>query len=134
MICLGCSTTNVSQTTLLSMVTAFACMAMTAKSESRSVVIVLRNKVWILRIQENNFSASVLSIDKTVRIFRSSLSFGKEMLFACGLSVRRPRWIHNPTRFLSLPAHTVRDFRKMTARHQMVPLVLQYLSKFQARI
>ena len=53
----------------------------------------------------NDFSASVLSIDKTVRIFRSSLSFGKEMLSACCLSVRRPRWIHNPTRFLTLLAH-----------------------------
>ena len=53
----------------------------------------------------NDFSASVFSIDKTVRIFRSSLSFGKEMLSACCLSVRRPRWIHNPTRFLTLPAH-----------------------------
>ena len=87
------------------MVTAFACTAMTAKSESRSVVIVLRSQVLILRIQENDFSASVLSIDKTVRIFRSSLSFGK-MLSACCLSVRRPRWIYNPTRFLSLPAHS----------------------------
>ena len=88
------------------MVKAFACMVMTAKSESRSVVIVLRSQVWILRMQENDFSASVLSIDKTVRIFRSSLSFGKEMLSACCLSVRRPRWIHNPTRFLTLPAHS----------------------------
>ena len=72
------------------MVTAFACMAMTAKSESRSVVVVLRRQVWILRIQENDFLASVLSIDKTERIFRSSLSFGKEMLSAGCLSVRRP--------------------------------------------
>ena len=79
---------------------------MTAKSESRSMVIVLRSQLWILRIQENDFSASALSIDKTVRTFRSSLSFGKKMLSACCLSVRRPRWIHNRTRFLSLPAHS----------------------------
>ena len=79
---------------------------MTTKSESRSMVIALRSQLWILQMQENDFSISVLSIDKTVRIFRSSLSFGKEMLFACGLSVRRSRWIHNPTRFLSLPAHS----------------------------
>ena len=65
---------------------------------------------------------------------RSSLSFGKEMLSAGCLSVRRPIWIHNPTRFLTLPAHTVPDFGKMTARHQMAPLLLQYLSKFRARI
>ena len=51
------------------MVTAFACTAMTAKSESHSMVIVLRSQLWILRIQENDFSASVLSIGKTVRIF-----------------------------------------------------------------
>ena len=88
------------------MVTTFACEAMTAKSESRSVVITLPSQVWILQIQENDFSASMLSIHKTVRIFRSSLSFGKAMLSACCLSVRRPRWIHNTTRFLSLPAYS----------------------------
>ena len=45
---LGYSATNFWQTTLLSMVTAFAWMAMTAKCESRSVVV-LRSQVWILR-------------------------------------------------------------------------------------
>ena len=47
---LGYSATNFLQTTLLSMVrqSAFACMAMTAKCESRSVVV-LRSQVWILR-------------------------------------------------------------------------------------
>lgn len=65
------------------MVTVFAFMAMTAKSESCSVVIVLRSQVWILRIEENDLSASVLSMGETARIVRSSLTFGKKMLSAC---------------------------------------------------
>lgn len=65
------------------MVTVFALMAMTAKSESCSVVIVLRSQVWILRIEENDLSASVLSMGETARIMRSSLTFGKKMLSAC---------------------------------------------------
>ena len=65
------------------MVIAFACMGMTAKPERRSVVIVLRSQVWILRIQENDLSASLLPIGKTARIFRFSLTFGKKMLSAC---------------------------------------------------
>ena len=64
------------------MVTVFAFMAMTAKSESRSVVIVLQSQVWILRIEENDLSTSVLPMGKTARILRSSLTFGK-MLSAC---------------------------------------------------
>ena len=53
------------------------------------------------------------------RIFRRSLTFGKKMLYACYMSVRRPRWINNP----ALPVasigsfiETVPDFRKMTGR------------------
>ena len=65
------------------MVTAFACMAMTAKSERRLVVIVLGSQVWILRIQENDLSASVLPMGKMARIFRSSLTFGKKVFSAC---------------------------------------------------
>ena len=65
------------------MVTAFGCMAMMAKPEGRSVVIVLRNQVWLLQMQENGLSASVLPIDKMARIYRSSLAFGKKMLGAC---------------------------------------------------
>ena len=65
------------------MVTAFGSMAMAAKSEGHSVVIVLRNQVWLPRMQENGLSASVLPIDKMARIYRSSLAFGKKMLSAC---------------------------------------------------
>ena len=64
------------------MVTVFAFMATTAKSDSCSVVIVLRGQVWILRIEENDLSASVLPTGKTARIL-SSLMFGKKMLSAC---------------------------------------------------
>ena len=57
-ICLGCSAIIFPQTNLLSLVllTVFACMTMTAKSENHSVVIVLRSQVyvWILRIGEND--------------------------------------------------------------------------------
>ena len=49
------------------MVTAFACMVMTAKSESHSVVIVLQSQVWI----------SKLPIGKKAKSFRSFLTFGK---------------------------------------------------------
>ena len=93
--------------------------AMTAKSEGRSAVIALRSQVWILRIEETDLSTSVLSRGKMARIFRRSLTFGKKMLFACYMSVRRPRWINNP----ALPVasigsfiETVPDFRKMTGR------------------
>ena len=65
------------------MVNAFACTEMTAKSEGRSVVIVLRSQVWILCIQESDLSASVIPIGKKVRIFISSFAFGKKMLSAC---------------------------------------------------
>ena len=65
------------------MVTVFAFMAMTAKSESCSVVTVLRSQVWILRIEENDLSASVLPISKTARILRNYLTFGKKMFYAC---------------------------------------------------
>ena len=92
---------------------------MTAKSESRSAVIALRSQVWILRIEENDGSTSVLSRGKMARIFRRSLTFGKKMLSACYMSVRRPIWINNP----ALPVasigsfiETVPDFRKMTGR------------------
>ena len=59
------------------------CICMTAKSESRSVVIVLRSQVWILRIEENDPSTSVLPMGKTARILGNSLTFGKKMLSAC---------------------------------------------------
>ena len=42
-------------------------MAMTVKPERRSVVNVLGSQVWILLIQENDLSASVLPIGKTFR-------------------------------------------------------------------
>ena len=52
-------------------------------------------------------------------IFRRSLTFGKKMLSACYMSVRRPRWINNP----ALPVASigsfieiVPDFRKMMGR------------------
>ena len=90
---------------------------MTAKSESRSAVIALRSQVQILRIEKNDVSTSELSRGKTARIFRRSLTFGKKMLYACYMFVRRPRWINNP----ALPVasigsfiETVPDFRKMT--------------------
>ena len=86
---------------------------MTAKSESRSAVIALRSQVWILRIQKNDLSTSVLSRGKMARIFSRSLTFGKKMLSAW------PRWIHNPT----LPVASsgsfieiVPDFWKMTGK------------------
>ena len=41
------------------------------KPESLSVVIVDLSQVWSLRRQENDLSASVLSIGKTARIFSS---------------------------------------------------------------
>ena len=56
---------------------------MTAKSKSRSVVIVLRSQVWTFRIQENDLSASVLPIGRMARTFRSSLTCGKKMSSAC---------------------------------------------------
>ena len=91
------------------MVTAFACMVMTAKSESRSVVIVLRSQLWILRKQENDFSASVLSIYKTVRILRSSLSFGRSCCLRVvylwgdrdGFTIRHASCRFQPTQFVT---------------------------------
>ena len=47
----------------------FTCMAMTAKPDSRPVVIVLRSQVWTLRTQENDLSASVLPIGKMAKDF-----------------------------------------------------------------
>ena len=92
---------------------------MTAESESRSAVIASRSQVWILRIEENDLSTSVLSRGKMARIFSRPLTFGKKMLSACYMSVRRPRWINNP----ALPVasigsfiETVPDFRKRTGR------------------
>ena len=92
---------------------------MTAKSESHSAVIALRSQVWILRIEENDLPTSVPSRGKMARIFSRSLTFGKRMLSACYMSVRRPRWINNP----ALPVasigsfiETVPDFRRMTGR------------------
>ena len=52
---------------------------MTDKSESLSVVIVDLSQVWSLRRQENDLSASVLSIGKTTRIFSSSRILGKKI-------------------------------------------------------
>ena len=53
------------------------------------------------------------------RIFRRSLTFGKKMLSACDMSVRRPRWINNtalPVASIGSFIETVPDFRKMTGR------------------
>ena len=58
------------------------CMAITARSDSLSVVILLLNHVWILLTQENDLSASVLPIGNTARIFSSSLMLGKNKLSA----------------------------------------------------
>ena len=91
---------------------------MTAKSESRSAVIALRSQVWILRIEENDLSTSVLSRGKMARIFSRSLTFGK-MLYACYMSVRRPRWINNtalPVASIGSFMETVPDCRKITGR------------------
>lgn len=77
------------------MVTAFAHMAMMAKSERRLVVIVLRSQVWILQMQENDLCTSVFPIGKIGTIFRSSVTFGKESYLLVSLVVRRPRWTHN---------------------------------------
>ena len=74
---------------------------------------------WILRMEENDLSTSVLSRGKMARSFRRSLTFGKKMLSACYMSVRRPGWINNP----ALPVASsgsfieiVPDFWKMTGR------------------
>ena len=57
----------------------YPCMAMMDKSESLSVVIVDLSKLWSLRRQENDLSASVLPIGKTARIFSSSRNLGKKI-------------------------------------------------------
>ena len=62
---LRCSATNFLQTIFLSMVTAFTCMVMTAKSASHSVVIVLQSQVWI----------SKLPIGRMPKIFKFLLKF-----------------------------------------------------------
>ena len=58
------------------------CMAITARSDSLLVVILLLNHVWILLTQENDLSASVLPIGNTARIFSSSVMLGKNKLSA----------------------------------------------------
>ena len=113
---LGCSATNFSQTTLLSMVTAFAYMAMTAKSESRSVIIIMRSQVRILRIKENDLSTSVLSMAKRREFLEARSRLGRRCFLHVVCSVRRPRWIHNPTVAVASSdslIETVPDFRKM---------------------
>ena len=109
------------------MVTAFSFMAMTTKSESRSVAIVLRIQLRILRIQENNLSASVLPLlhekwhhlmpmsssfeselfrwtnhwkrqAKRRDFFRCSLTFGKKMLSELRVSL-----IHRRPRWIHNP-------------------------------
>ena len=100
----GCSATNFPQTTLLS-----PYMAMTAKFESRSVAIVFRN--------QNDISTSILSMGKMARILRSSLRLRRRCCLRVVCSVRRPRWIHNPTLPVASSGsfiETVPDFRKMT--------------------
>ena len=77
-ICLGCCAINFSQKSLLSMVTVYACMAMTANCESRSVAIVLRSQVWILRIQEiqeNDLSAYVLHRGKIPHVWKDVILY-----------------------------------------------------------
>ena len=86
-----------------------------AKSESRSVVIVLRRQVWNLR--ENDLSASMLPIGKQREFLEVLSRLGRRCCLRVSLTVRTPRWIRNPT----LPdvssgssSETV-DFQKMTA-------------------
>ena len=74
------------------------CMAITARSDSLSVVILLLNHVWILLTQENDLSASVLPIN-TARIFSSSLMLGKNKLSAW--LDRRPVTDTSPSAFNS---------------------------------
>ena len=95
---LGCSATTVSQTTLLSMVTTFAYMADDDGQiwESTRSHCVAKPCMDPLNTRKWPLYPFVLSRGKTARIFRRSLTFGK-MLSACCLSVRRPRWVHNPT-------------------------------------
>lgn len=74
---------NASHTCSLEMGMAYPCMAMTAKSDSLCVVIVLLSHVCYRLTQENERSASVLPMGKTARIFNSSLMLGKNMASAC---------------------------------------------------
>ena len=60
--------------------TLWQCMAIKARSDSLSVVILLLNHMCILLTQENDLSASVLPIGNTARIFSSSLMLGKNKL------------------------------------------------------
>ena len=79
-ILLGWSSINARQMLSVSRATiVLPCLAMTDKSESLSVVIVDLSQVWSLRRQENDLSASVLPIGKTVRIFSSSRILGKKI-------------------------------------------------------
>ena len=70
---------NASHTCSLVMGMACPCMAMTAKSDSLCVVIVLLSHVC----KENERSASVLPMGKIARIFNSSLMLGKNMVSPC---------------------------------------------------
>ena len=56
-----------------------ACIAMTDKSESLSVVIVDLSQVWSLQRQENDLTASMLPVGKTARIFSSLRIFRKKI-------------------------------------------------------
>ena len=91
---------NFSQTILLSLalLTVFACMVMTAKSENHSVVIVLRSQVYVwirLRIGENDL---IRSPWVKQREFLEVLSRLRRRCCPPVLPiVRTPRWIRNPT-------------------------------------
>ena len=59
----------------------------------------------------------MLSMGKTARIVRSSLRLGRRCCLRVVCSVRRPRWIHNPTFPVASSGsfiETVPEFRKMT--------------------
>ena len=102
------------------------CMAITARSDSLSVVILLLNHVWILLTQENDLSASVLPFGNTARIFSSSLMLGKKN-YLHGLTegrsqTRRPV----PSAGSSLSIEIVR-FQGRTRRGASVPTLLEVL-------
>ena len=106
--------------------TLWQCMAITARSDSLSVVILLLNHVWILLTQENDLSASLLPIGNTARIFSSSLMLGKTN-YLHGLTegrsqTRRPV----PSAGSSLSIEIVR-FQGRTRRGASVPTLLEVL-------
>ena len=101
------------------MVTAFAYMAGDDGQiwESFRGHCVAKSRIDPPNTRKRPLHPSVLSRGKMARIFRRSLTFGKKMLSACYMSVRRPRWIHNtalPVASIGSFIETVPDFRKIT--------------------